>query len=169
MNRRSLLTGASTLALTGCSGSSWPSSKTIAMVAADADIVLQAVQNVLTSLTRANVPGLGTGTITAIQDAVAGIRAAVIGIRSAAPTAEPASVADKIGAIAGYLNNVTAAIATIAFVPPAVAAYLNAATILIPVLAAAAQITVNVIQPPPPPVPIADPNAARAVATTPAI
>jgi hypothetical protein len=171
MIRRDFLLGSSALSmavpLAGCGGAIF-NSATVTSLAADARIVLQAIENTLKALVKAAVPGMSTGVIVNVQNALAGIESAVTAIMQAAPETDPTDLSGKVGAIAGYVNAVIAAIAPLAFIPSPVAAYLNAAVIIIPVLAAAVQITVSMLKPPPPPHPIPSVDAARAVATTPA-
>ena len=172
LNRRYVLRAVPVmpLALGGCAGSNFNifNSATVTALAADAVNVLNALQNVATALAKANIPDLPTGVSTTIANAITGAKAAVLAIQQAAPTTDPKDLADKVTTLVGYVNSISAALATLSFIPSPVSAYLNAAAIILPVLGAAASVAINVIAPPtPPPSPIPSVDAARAIANTP--
>lgn len=171
INRRALFCGVSALALTACTNGQLAlfKSASVKALAADAKLVLMAMQSVATALQKAALPNVPASVFPTINTAIASIDSVVAAISAAAPTTDPADLGSHVVAIASYVNAITSAVAVLSFIPSPIAAYLNAATIIVPVLAAAVQVVISMIAPPPPPAPIPTVDAARAIAATPVV
>ncbi len=159
MNRRTFLLGTTALPLSACGLKLSP--VVIGVIATDVSIVAAGMQSVLRALT--SIPGVPAAIVASVGTYVAGIQSVAAAIASV-PAGSPATtVADKLKIIEGFVNAIIAALAALAFIPPPISTYLVAASILLPVVEAAAGLVASMLSPPPSPVPVASPEQARVV------
>ena len=166
MLRRHFLACTALTPLAACHGAiTGPS---ITALAADVSIVAAGMTQVLKALSSLPIVSSAVAAVVAsVQTYVGGLQAVAASIASVPAGTPPATVADKIKLVEGFLNSIVTALAGLAFLPPPISMYLAAAAFLLPILEAVVGLVANVIAPPPAPVAVTTPDQARTILSTP--
>lgn len=128
MLRRNLLIATPALALGACNTINID--KTLATVAADANLIAGGLKGVLAQLGPLNIPGLDTAILGKAATAIAGIQTVAASLTGVTSTAAAQPLVQKIES---YVNVVVSALASLPL-PPPISTAIQAAAILLPII-----------------------------------